>query len=37
MHRRSLELAKHEDRSLTSVVADLTLRGLPQLDTPIAL
>ena len=37
MHRRARELAEQQDRSLSSVVADLTVRGLAQLDAPVAL
>lgn len=37
VHRRALELARAEHRSLSSVVADLTIRGLAQLDAPVAL
>lgn len=37
VHRRALELAEQQHRSLSSVVVDLTLRGLAQLDAPVAL
>jgi predicted transcriptional regulator len=37
LHRRALELAKQQGRSLSAVVAELTLRGLAQLETPVAL
>ena len=37
MHRRALELAVQQDRSLSRVIADLTVRGLAQLDAPVAL
>lgn len=37
VHRRALELAEQQHRSLSSVVADLTLRGLAQLAAPVAL
>ena len=37
MHRRALALAEQQGRSLSSVVADLALRGLAQLDAPVAL
>lgn len=37
VHRRALELAAQLDRSLSSIVADLTVRGLAQLDAPVAL
>ncbi len=37
LHRRALELAEQQGRSLSSVVVDLTLRGLAQLQAPVAL
>lgn len=37
VHRRALKLAEQQNRSLSSVVADLTVRGLAQLDAPVAL
>ena len=37
VHRRALELAEQQQRSLSSVVADLTVRGLAQLAFPIEL
>ena len=37
VHRRALALAEQQGRSLSSVVADLALRGLAQLDAPVAL
>lgn len=37
VHRRALELAVQQDRSLSRVIADLTVRGLAQLDAPVAL
>jgi len=37
VHRRARELAEQQDRSLSSVVADLTVRGLAQLDAPVVL
>jgi predicted transcriptional regulator len=35
VHRRALELAERSGRSLSAVVADLTVRGLSQLDEPV--
>jgi len=37
VHRRARELAEQQDRSLSRVIADLTVRGLAQLDAPVAL
>jgi len=37
VHRRATKLAQEQGRSLSSVVADLTLRGLAQLEAPVAL
>lgn len=37
VHRRALEMAKRQHRSLSAVVADLTTRGLAQVDTPVVL
>lgn len=37
VHRRALELAAEQNRSLSAVVADLTIRGLAQLEEPVAL
>lgn len=37
VHRRALELAKQEHRSLSAVIADLTMRGLAQMDVPVVL
>ncbi len=37
MHRRARDLAKQQGRSLSAVVADLTVRGLAQLDSPVEL
>jgi len=37
VHRRVMELAREQDRSVSSVVADLALRGLAQLDAPVPL
>lgn len=35
VHRRARELAAQRGQSLSAVVADLTVRGLAQLDTPV--
>jgi len=35
VHRRALEIAQRTGRSLSAVVADLTARGLSQLDEPV--
>lgn len=37
LHRRVRELAAARGESLSSVVADLAVRGLAQLDTPVRL
>jgi hypothetical protein len=37
VHRRALEIAKRHGRSLSAVVADLTVRGLAQLDEPVVI
>ena len=37
VHRRVRELAAQRGQSLSSVVADLTVRGLAQLDAPVEL
>ena len=37
VHRRARALAEQQGRSLSSVLADLTLRGLAQLDEPVDL
>lgn len=37
VHRRALELARRTGRSLSAVVADLTARGLSQLDEPVVI
>jgi hypothetical protein len=37
VHRRARELAKERGQSLSSVIADLTVRGLAQFDTPVLL
>jgi hypothetical protein len=35
VHRRALEIAQRTGQSLSAVVADLTVRGLSQLDVPV--
>lgn len=35
LHRRALELAKRRGQSLSATVAELTARGLGQLDEPV--
>lgn len=35
VHRRALELAKAKGQSLSATIADLTVRGLGQLDEPL--
>lgn len=37
VHRRARELAAQRGQSLSSVLADLTVRGLAQLDAPVEL
>ena len=37
VHRRARELAQLRGESLSSVIADLTVRGLAQLDEPVTL
>jgi predicted transcriptional regulator len=37
VHRRALELAKRQGRSLSAVVAELAVRGLAQLDEPVVI
>lgn len=37
VHRRARELAAQRGQSLSAVLADLTVRGLAQLDDPVAL
>lgn len=37
VHRRALELAAEQNRSLSAVVTDLTVRGLAQLAAPVVL
>ncbi len=35
LHRRAVELAKSKGQSLSATLADLTARGLSQLDEPL--
>jgi hypothetical protein len=35
VHRRAVEIAKRAGQSLSAVIADLTVRGLSQLDVPV--
>lgn len=37
VHRRARELAARRGQSLSSVIAELTVRGLAQLDSPVEL
>lgn len=37
VHRRAVELARRRGESLSSVIADLTVRGFAQLDEPVTL
>ena len=37
VHRRALELAKSRGQSLSAVVAELTVRGLSQMDEPVVI
>jgi hypothetical protein len=37
VHQRALEIAKRTRRSLSAVIADLTVRGLGQLDQPVVI
>jgi hypothetical protein len=37
VHRRALEIAKRRGISLSAVIADLTVRGLTQLDEPVVI
>lgn len=37
VHRRARELAEERAQSLSSVVAELAVRGLAQLDAPVTL
>ncbi len=37
VHRRALEIAKRRGLSLSAVIAELTVRGLSQLDVPITI
>ncbi len=35
VHRRALDMAQRQHRSPSAVVADLTLKGLAQVDDPV--
>ncbi len=35
VHRRALDMARRQHRSLSAVVAELTLKGLAQVDDPV--
>lgn len=37
VHARALDIAKRTGRSLSAVIADLAVRGLGQLDQPVAI
>lgn len=37
VHRRALEIARRTGQSLSAVIADLTVRGLSQLDVPLVI
>ena len=37
VHQCTVEIAKRTGRSLSAVVADLTIRGLSQLDQPVVI
>lgn len=37
VHARALDIAKRTGRSLSGVIADLAVRGLGQLDEPVAI
>jgi hypothetical protein len=37
VHRRARELAERRGESLSAVLADLTVRGLAQIDEPVVL
>ncbi len=37
VHRRALEIAERTGRSLSAVIAELTVRGLGQLDLPVVI
>lgn len=37
MHERAHELARERGVSLSAMIADLTIRGLAQIDTPVRL
>ena len=37
VHRRAREIAERRGESLSAVIADLTVRGLAQIDEPVIL
>ncbi|MGI5125791.1 hypothetical protein ACQEVB_03135 [Pseudonocardia sp. CA-107938] len=37
VHKRAVEIAKRTGRSLSAVIADLTVRGLAQLNQPVVI
>jgi hypothetical protein len=37
VHRRATEIAKRTGQSLSAVIAELTIRGLSQLDQPVVI
>lgn len=37
VHRRAVEIAERTGRSLSAVIADLTVRGLSQFDVPVVI
>jgi predicted transcriptional regulator len=37
VHRRAQEIAKRRGQSLSAVIAELTVRGLGQLDEPVVI
>ena len=37
VHRRALEIAERTGQSLSAVIAELTVRGLSQLDIPVVI
>jgi hypothetical protein len=37
VHRRAQEIARHRGVSLSAVIAELTIRGLGQLDEPVVI
>lgn len=37
VHQRAVEIAKRTGQSLSAVIADLTVRGLSQLDVPVVI